>query len=82
MNQKQKQVLKIIATISQRDISSISPDQDLSVDLGIDSPKGLELLFELEAQCKISIPDDDAARLRTVGDLLNYIKSSTTGSKV
>ena len=50
--------------------------QDLVVDLGIDSPRALELLVALEDVLGIEISDEDAARLETVGDILSYVEAS------
>ena len=44
-------------------------------DLGIDSLDMLELQMELEKEFHVSIPDEDAEKLTTVGALLNYIKN-------
>ncbi len=52
---------------------SITPEKDLVADLGIDSPKALRLLVELEDRLSIEIPDEEAAKLSTVGDVLAYV---------
>ena len=76
MSKKVEQALVILAAISHRDVGSIKPEQELSVDLGIDSPKGLELILELESQANIFIPDDEAARMITVNDLITFIEKN------
>jgi acyl carrier protein len=42
-------------------------------DLGADSLDMYELIVELEKEFDLSIPDEDAERIRTVGDLNRYI---------
>lgn len=43
-------------------------------DLGVDSLNCVELTMELEAEFGISIPDEDALKIRTVGEAINYIQ--------
>ncbi len=42
-------------------------------DLGADSLDIVELVMEFEKEFNIDIPDEDAEKLRTVGDALNYL---------
>ena len=42
-------------------------------DLGADSIDIVELVMEFEKEFNIDIPDEDAERLRTVGDALQYL---------
>ncbi|MCK9291992.1 MAG: acyl carrier protein [Bacteroidales bacterium] len=43
-------------------------------DLGADSLDTVELIMEFEKEFNIAIPDDDAEKIATVGDAINYIK--------
>ncbi len=43
-------------------------------DLGADSLDTVELIMEFEKEFGITIPDDDAEKITTVGDAINYIK--------
>jgi acyl carrier protein len=74
MDLKEK-ALAIIAKVSRKERSAITPEAELVANLGLDSAKALELLVELEDQLEIEISDDDAAKLNTVGDILAYIDS-------
>jgi acyl carrier protein len=65
--------LDIIGRISGKEPSALAPEADLVGDLGIDSPKGLQLLVELEEALGIEISDEQAARLDTVGDVLAFV---------
>jgi acyl carrier protein len=52
------------------------PDNALFTnDLGIDSLDLYEIFMEIEREFKISIPDEDAENLRTVGSVILYIKT-------
>ena len=47
-------------------------------DLGADSLDTVELVMALEEEFDLEIPDEDAEKIRTVGDAINYIKSKTS----
>ncbi len=44
-------------------------------DLGADSLDIVELVMEFEKEFNIDIPDEDAEKIRTVGDSMTYIES-------
>lgn len=46
-------------------------------DLGADSLDTVELIMEFEDAFKINIPDEDAKKMQTVGDVINYIEEYT-----
>ncbi len=46
-------------------------------DLGADSLDIVELVMEFEDTFDMSIPDEDAEKIQTVGDAVNYIKEHT-----
>ena len=48
-------------------------------DLGADSLDIVELVMEFEKEFDIDIPDEDAEKLRTVGDALGYLNSKVQG---
>ena len=63
---------EVLVRASGRDQGDLRPELDLVADLGIDSPKQLELLIELEEALDMEISDEEAAALDTVGDVLDY----------
>lgn len=69
---KQDVALDVLAKVSGRARADLKPEMQLVADLGIDSPKGLQLLAELEDTLKIEISDEDAAAMNTVADISNY----------
>ena len=71
---KQK-ALDIVAKISGRNAADLEPQHDLVADLGIDSPKALQLLLDLEDTLGIEISDEAAAKMDTVADVLNFLES-------
>lgn len=64
---------EVLAEISGSGAGEIRRDMDLVADLGIDSPKALQLLVALEDRLEIEISDEDAARLNTVGDIFDFL---------
>jgi len=54
---------------------SLKDDSDLASDLGADSLDMVELIREFERVFKISIPDEEVEKIRTVGQIVNFIKS-------
>ena len=55
--------------------SEITLESSFIEDLGADSLDVVELIMALEEEFDIEIPDEDAEKILTVGDALNYIKS-------
>ncbi len=70
---KKQQALAVVAEVSGRDAAELTPSMELVSDLGIDSPKALQLLVELEEKLEIEISDEAAAKLDTVGDVLDFL---------
>jgi acyl carrier protein len=68
-------ILAALAKESKRDVSSLSLDQTLMGDLGLTSLDALELVFKLEGEFNLSIPDEDMEKLVTVRDTINYVES-------
>jgi acyl carrier protein len=53
----------------------VTPEKSFTNDLGADSLDTVELIMEFEKEFGISIPDDQAEKISTVGDAIEYIKS-------
>ncbi|MCG8462260.1 MAG: acyl carrier protein [Holophagales bacterium] len=73
MDDKKSIGLAVVSEISGRPAGELQPSQNLVGDLGIDSPKALQLLLLLEERLDIEISDEDAAQMDTVGDILDYL---------
>ena len=54
----------------------ITMEASLIDDLGADSLDTVELIMELEKEFNISIPDDQAEKIATVGDAIAYIENN------
>ena len=66
-------VKKIIAEQLGVDEPEIKPESHFIDDLGADSLDTVELVMAFEKEFDIDIPDEDAEKMRTVGDALKYL---------
>ncbi len=57
------------------DESEVTPEASFTNDLGADSLDTVELIMEFEKEFDISIPDDKAEAIATVGDAISYIEA-------
>lgn len=55
------------------DEKGVTPEANFTTDLGADSLDTVELIMDLEKEFDISIPEDAAEGIATVGDAINYI---------
>ena len=56
---------------------TVTPEASFIDDLGADSLDLVELIMALEEEFDIEIPDSDAEKVVTVGDVVEYIKENT-----
>ncbi|MBN2397296.1 MAG: acyl carrier protein [Deltaproteobacteria bacterium] len=70
----EEKIRKVI--VEQLDITEEEcvPDASFIDDLGADSLDIVELIMAMEDHFGLEISDDDLAQIRTVGDIINYIK--------
>jgi acyl carrier protein len=68
-------VKEIVARELEVDVKQLAPEAKFIEDLGADSLDIVELVMALEEEFGIDIPDEDADKLRTVGDAMNYLKA-------
>ena len=52
----------------------IKEDEELSTDFGMDSLDKMELIMYIEREYDISIPDDHAEKMDTVGKIIDYLQ--------
>lgn len=56
--------------------SEVTPEATFAQDLGADSLDTVELIMEFEKELGITIPDDQAEGIKTVGDAIAYIENA------
>ena len=59
------------------DENEVTPTAEFTKDLGADSLDQVELIMEFEKEFDIQIPEDEAEKITTVGDAINYIEEHT-----
>lgn len=57
------------------DESEVTPEASFTNDLGADSLDTVELIMEFEKEFNMSIPDDQAEKIATVGEAIAYIEN-------
>jgi acyl carrier protein len=57
------------------DENQITPEASFVDDLGADSLDTVELVMAFEEEFDVEIPDEDAEKIRTVQDVINYLNS-------
>jgi acyl carrier protein len=60
------------------DAEKVTPEASFVEDLGADSLDTVELVMAFEEEFGMEIPDEEAEKLRTVGDAINYITSNAS----
>ena len=56
--------------------SEVTPEASFTNDLGADSLDTVELIMEFEKEFNISIPDDQAESISTVGQAISYLEEN------
>ena len=70
-----KRVKEIIVEQLGVNESEVNPEAKIVDDLGADSLDLVELVMALEEEYNMEITDEDAEKIQTVGDAIEYIKS-------
>ncbi len=70
---------KITSMIAEKfgvDIKEVTPTASFTTDLGADSLETVELIMEFEKEFNIAIPDEQAEKITTVGDVITYVNAN------
>ena len=70
----QDKIVKMIASKLGKKVENITLKSRLIEDLGADSLDIVELLMMLEDEYGITIPDQDAMKLSTIGDIVKFME--------
>ncbi|HPX90219.1 MAG TPA: acyl carrier protein [Spirochaetota bacterium] len=68
-----KRVNRIISNQLEIDEDKLSENTSLIDDLAVDSIDTVELIIAFEVEFDLEIPDEEAEKLRTLGDIYKYI---------
>jgi acyl carrier protein len=67
-------VKKIIVEKLGVDENEVTPEASFTNDLGADSLDTVELIMEFEKEFNLSIPDEQAEQIQTVGQAISYLE--------
>jgi acyl carrier protein len=76
-NDVQAKVTAIIVEKLGVEESDVTPEASFTNDLGADSLDTVELIMEFEKEFDLTIPDEDAEQIATVGDAVSYLQEKT-----
>ena len=75
MNEIEAKVIELIVDKLGVDASEVTREASFANDLGADSIDTVELMMGFEKEFDMTIPDEEAQTIKTVGDAINYIES-------
>ena len=76
MENPESKVKEIIIDKLGLEESEVTNEASFANDLGADSLDTVELIMEFEKEFNISIPDQDAEKIGTVGEAIKYIQDN------
>jgi len=77
----EEKVIQIVSEQMSVDKGEIKRETSFVNDLNADSLDTVELVMELEDEFDLTIPDEEAEKLKTVGEAIDYIKKHVEGKK-
>jgi acyl carrier protein len=77
----EEKVKQIIVEQLQVDEAEVTPGASFQEDLGADSLDVVELVMQFEEAFDMEIPDEDAEKIKTVKDAVDYIEKNAKGGK-
>jgi acyl carrier protein len=77
MEDIETRIKKVIADMLGVDDADMVPNASIVNDLGADDLDEVELIIALEEEFDIEIPDDEAEKLKTIGQVIDYINAHT-----
>ena len=75
-----RRVIEAIASAIHKPAKEISPDAAFEA-IGVDSLDGIQILFALEQEFDISIPDEEAKKIRSVPDVIAGVRQLLAAKK-
>lgn len=69
-----EKVKQLIAEQLNKSIEEVTDEKEVVKDLGADSLDVVEMLMSLEEEFGITVPEEDAVNIKTVGDIVKLIE--------
>ena len=77
----EERVMNVVSEQLALNKETLTRDSDFIKDLGSDSLDQVELIMELEEEFGITIPEEEADKVRTVGDVIDHIEAALKSSQ-
>ena len=71
----EQKIISLVANALGKKVEDINLSTKLVEDLGADSLDVVELLMAFEDEFGVTLPDEDVAKLKSIGDIVNYISA-------
>ncbi len=71
----EERVKNIIVEQLDVEVDQVTPDASFVDDLGADSLDIVELVMTMEEEFDLEIPDEDAEKIKSVGDVVEYVQT-------
>lgn len=75
MSTTEERVIEIVTEQMGVDKAQLTRETSFVNDLGADSLDTVELVMEFEDEFDISVPDEDAEKIQTVGQAIDYVEA-------
>ena len=69
-----EKIIQIVAEKMDKPKEEITEDKSFVNDLGADSLDTVELMMDIEDEFDLSIPEEDAQKIMTIGDAVKYVQ--------
>jgi acyl carrier protein len=76
-----QKVKEIVAQQLGKNLDQVTPEASFKDDLGADSLDVVELVMAFEEEFNVEIPDEDAEKISTVAQAIEYIQAKGAGSE-
>lgn len=77
MNNIEQKIIELTATTLKFPIEKITLESDFVRDLNADSLDQVELMMAIEAAFGCDIPDEEASKITTIADAVNYVQQKS-----
>ncbi len=71
----QQKIVNLVGDATKSDTASMTEKTNFIDDLNLDSLDMVELMMKMEDEFGIEIPEDDTEKLKTIGDVVSYLKT-------
>jgi acyl carrier protein len=73
----QEKVVKLVSEATKMDSANIGLNTSFVDDLNLDSLDMVELMMKMEDEFGVEIPEDETENLKSIGDVVTYLKSKS-----